>query len=297
MKSKNTILVIVVLLVCGTFYWFMLREDAGRHQPKVQRPFAAVEASSWQRLEFAAPVEFAAPEKKPVTLVKKDDRWQVEGMEKCEVKTEMVEHILAALQELRLDSLVTSHILAALQELRLDSLVTSGKEKFADYQVDEQKSSPFPHHMRMRLISVSRDQAKVELATEVCHLQPYGIVHGGVMATLIDTATFWAAFARLPEDAGLVNVDLKLNYLKPVKTGLLSADSWLFREKGLNWESRSFSIHKNNYGPLSRNYFISHSDQKDFQTIPGKVGPHPWIFWPARPCSGKAQAIFRIGRR
>ncbi len=90
-------------------------------------------------------------------------------------------------------------------------------------------SSPFPHHMRMRLISVSRDQAKVELATEVCHLQPYGIVHGGVMATLIDTATFWAAFARLPEDAGLVNVDLKLNYLKPVKTGLLSAEGACLR--------------------------------------------------------------------
>ncbi|RLB71950.1 MAG: PaaI family thioesterase [Deltaproteobacteria bacterium] len=90
-------------------------------------------------------------------------------------------------------------------------------------------SSPFPHHMRMRLISVSRDQAKVELATEVCHLQPYGIVHGGVMATLIDTATFWAAFARLPEDAGLVNVDLKLNYLKPVKTGLLSAEGTCLR--------------------------------------------------------------------
>ena len=37
--------------------------------------------------------------------------------------------------------------------------------------------------------------------------------------TLIDTATFWAAFMRLPEDAGLVNVDLKLNYLKSVVDG------------------------------------------------------------------------------
>ncbi len=163
MKSKNTILVIIVLLVCGTFYWFMLREDAGRHQPKVQRPFAAVEASSWQRLEFAA------PEKKPVTLVKKDDRWQVEGMEKCEVKTEMVEHILAALQE-----------------LRLDSLVTSGKEKFADYQVDEQKG------IRVHGIAAGK---------------PMGLVVGKVAADFMHT------YVRLEGDQHIFRVNGLIGHL------------------------------------------------------------------------------------
>ena len=90
-------------------------------------------------------------------------------------------------------------------------------------------SSPFPHHMRMRLVFLSWDQARVTLETATCHLQPYGIVHGGVLATLIDTATFWAAFARLPEDVGLVNVDLKLNYLKPVQTGTLTAEGFCLR--------------------------------------------------------------------
>ena len=90
-------------------------------------------------------------------------------------------------------------------------------------------SSPFPHHMRMRLVFLSWDQARVTLETATCHLQPYGIVHGGVLATLIDTATFWAAFARLPEDVGLVNVDLKLNYLKPVQTGILTAEGFCLR--------------------------------------------------------------------
>ena len=90
-------------------------------------------------------------------------------------------------------------------------------------------SSPFPYHMHMRLVSIDWDQAMVELETSNCHLQPYGIVHGGVLATLIDTATFWAAFARLPEDVGLVNVDLKLNYLKPVQTGILRVEGYCLR--------------------------------------------------------------------
>ena len=49
------------------------------------------------------------------------------------------------------------------------------------------------------------------------------------IATLIDTATFWAAFLRLPEDAGLVNVDLKLNYLKAATRGHLRAEGRCLR--------------------------------------------------------------------
>jgi uncharacterized protein (TIGR00369 family) len=90
-------------------------------------------------------------------------------------------------------------------------------------------TSPYPKHLRMQLASISVDQALVKLNTEQCHLQPFGIVHGGVLATLIDTATFWSVFLRLPEDAGLVNIDLKLNYLKSISTGLMTAQGRCIR--------------------------------------------------------------------
>jgi uncharacterized protein (TIGR00369 family) len=83
------------------------------------------------------------------------------------------------------------------------------------------KKSPYPSHMAMVLDHIDIDEANVIINLAEYHLQPYGIVHGGVVATAIDTATFWAAFLRLPEDAGLVNVDLKLNYLQPVVDGRL----------------------------------------------------------------------------
>ncbi|MCU0559128.1 MAG: PaaI family thioesterase [Desulfobacterales bacterium] len=90
-------------------------------------------------------------------------------------------------------------------------------------------ASPFPAHMAMRLASIELDQAVVELKPARQHLQAYGIVHGGVLATLIDTATFWSVFLRSPEGAGLVNVDLKLNYLEPVVDGLLTAEGRAIR--------------------------------------------------------------------
>jgi len=90
-------------------------------------------------------------------------------------------------------------------------------------------ASPFPDHMSMRLLEVALDRAVLDLDTARCHLQAFGIVHGGVMATLIDTATFWAVYMRIPEESGLVNIDLKLNYLRPVESGLLIAEGRAIR--------------------------------------------------------------------
>ncbi|QSX77835.1 PaaI family thioesterase [Agrilutibacter solisilvae] len=86
---------------------------------------------------------------------------------------------------------------------------------------DSVHGAPYPALIGMRLAELDFDRCRIDLDLAERHLQPFGIVHGGVLATLLDTATFWAGFMRLPEDAGLVNVDLKLNYLKAVAAGRL----------------------------------------------------------------------------
>ena len=91
------------------------------------------------------------------------------------------------------------------------------------------KNSPYPAHMAMEIDEITVDHAVIGLDLKTFHLQPFGIVHGGVLATLIDTATFWAAFLRIPDQDGLVNVDLKLNYLKPVAKGRLRAEGKCLR--------------------------------------------------------------------
>ncbi|MBT3311525.1 MAG: PaaI family thioesterase [Desulfobacterales bacterium] len=91
------------------------------------------------------------------------------------------------------------------------------------------KNSPYPKHMAMELDHIEFDEADVVINLADYHLQPFGIVHGGVIATMIDTVTFWAAFLRLPENDGLVNVDLKLNFLQPVTDGRLVAKGTCLR--------------------------------------------------------------------
>ncbi len=86
------------------------------------------------------------------------------------------------------------------------------------------RHAPYPALMSMTIEDIDRDGCVIALDGQEKHLQPFGIVHGGVIATLIDTATFWAVFLSLPSaDDGLVNVDLKLNYLSAVTGGVLRA--------------------------------------------------------------------------
>jgi len=85
-------------------------------------------------------------------------------------------------------------------------------------------NASYPRLIGLTLDEIDIDRVTIGLEVDpLRHYQPFGIVHGGVLATLIDTATFWSAFLRLPADAGLVNIDLKLNYLQPVVAGRLTA--------------------------------------------------------------------------
>jgi len=51
------------------------------------------------------------------------------------------------------------------------------------------------------------------------HLTPFGGIHGGAYASMLDSAAYWAAYASLDEDVGMTTLDLNVNMLAPVKEG------------------------------------------------------------------------------
>lgn len=69
--------------------------------------------------------------------------------------------------------------------------------------------SPYFRHLGMVIAGLGTGEALVELQSRDRHLQVYGNVHGGVIASLADTAIFWSCFAELDESAGITTVDLK----------------------------------------------------------------------------------------
>ena len=82
---------------------------------------------------------------------------------------------------------------------------------------------PYFRLQSMSIEALDVGTSTLEIAVEEKHLQPYGIVHGGVFASIIDAAAFWAGFAELDENFGMTTVEIKVNYLAPAKTGRLVA--------------------------------------------------------------------------
>jgi uncharacterized protein (TIGR00369 family) len=76
--------------------------------------------------------------------------------------------------------------------------------------------------MEIKEVGVGFSLLEIDLAHK--HLQPFGMVHGGVFASIVDAAAFWAIFYDIDDqNAGATTVDLKLNYLAPAESGKLIA--------------------------------------------------------------------------
>ena len=56
-----------------------------------------------------------------------------------------------------------------------------------------------------------------------------GVLHGGVTATLIDTAMAFAVRTRLPVDEATATIDLTVHYLRPHVTGTLTCTAKVVR--------------------------------------------------------------------
>ena len=77
-------------------------------------------------------------------------------------------------------------------------------------------NGPFFKHMSMTVTEIGIGYSVVLLNIGKEHTNPFGGLHGGVYASAIDTAAYWSAYCELPEENGLVSIDLKVDFLAPV---------------------------------------------------------------------------------
>jgi len=71
----------------------------------------------------------------------------------------------------------------------------------------------------MRLEDLKMDEATISVEIRDDLRQPSGVLHGGVTATLIDTAMAFAVRTRLEPTAATATIDLTVHYLRPLVEG------------------------------------------------------------------------------
>jgi len=85
--------------------------------------------------------------------------------------------------------------------------------------VPQVNESPYFRLLSMEIKALEWGKSHVEMLVEKKHLQPFGMAHGGVYASLIDASAFWAVYTQIQEDSEITTVELKVNYLAPASEG------------------------------------------------------------------------------
>jgi acyl-CoA thioesterase len=73
---------------------------------------------------------------------------------------------------------------------------------------------PFATHLGFRLIRADAEGALVEAEPQPEHLNGAGIVHGGYLASMLDTTTGWAVHRSLPLGVAAPHVHLTVQYVR-----------------------------------------------------------------------------------
>jgi uncharacterized protein (TIGR00369 family) len=80
-------------------------------------------------------------------------------------------------------------------------------------------SVPFAKFLGIELDEIDAGVATLSFEIKPELKQNHGVVHGGAIASLIDSATAFAIISLLPTDEHATTVDLTISYLRPLTAG------------------------------------------------------------------------------
>lgn len=89
---------------------------------------------------------------------------------------------------------------------------------------------PFARLLGIQLEGVSPGLAVLSMPVRDDHKQNHGVVHGGAIASLIDSAMAIAIIPFLAEKEGTTTVDLTIHYLRPLTEGVATAIARVTRQ-------------------------------------------------------------------
>jgi uncharacterized protein (TIGR00369 family) len=83
--------------------------------------------------------------------------------------------------------------------------------------------APVAELIGMRIVAAEEGRVTFELDARPEHSSPPGTLHGGILCDLADGAMGCANLTRLDDGESFTTVELKINFLKPVWSGRLTA--------------------------------------------------------------------------
>jgi uncharacterized protein (TIGR00369 family) len=88
--------------------------------------------------------------------------------------------------------------------------------------------------MGMRFVEIEEGRAVFACEPAEYHYNPLGVVHGGLAATLLDSAMGCAVHSTLPVGVSYTTIEIKVNYLRALtsETGAVRAEGRVIKVGG-----------------------------------------------------------------
>jgi len=84
-------------------------------------------------------------------------------------------------------------------------------------------TAPFEDHVGLTIEAAADGEARLTVPFRLCLANGGGVMHGGALTTLADTAVAMAIKSLLPEGTIFATTELRTSFLAPVKTGTVTA--------------------------------------------------------------------------
>ena len=91
------------------------------------------------------------------------------------------------------------------------------------------ESSNTAKQFGFRLAEAEPGRVVLQVHVDERHKQVHGVVHGGVLAALADTAGGLATYMACPRGTRVATIEMKINYLESVEGGIVHAEARVVR--------------------------------------------------------------------
>ena len=90
--------------------------------------------------------------------------------------------------------------------------------------------SPMAELIGLRLVAIEPGRARFELDADHRHHNPMGTLHGGILCDIADAAMGVAYAATLSDGESFTTLELKINFLRPVRSARLIAEGTIVQQ-------------------------------------------------------------------
>jgi uncharacterized protein (TIGR00369 family) len=102
------------------------------------------------------------------------------------------------------------------QEIARAGRGMSGIELMRAFVAGELPRPPITSALGFRFVAVEEGHVTFTFTPAEYHYNPIGSVHGGVVATLLDSAMGCSVHTLLPAGVGYTTLEIKVNYIRPL---------------------------------------------------------------------------------